>query len=398
MCGHIVSLRLGGTATGQRRPDRTEGVPSMISDMSGDVRAPSADVAPGEDPGGSRDRAHPSCVDPQADSANRVGRRPPHTRVYRGGVLEAQGFPVARVSDYLDQPDTVVWLDLCAPRHEELHVISEELTLDPLAVEDAVSPRERPKLDRYPTHLFLNAYAATFNLPTGELATHEVAAFITERALVTVRADDGFDVDGLLSHWDADPDLGKHGVSYLVHGLLDFIVDQHFTAVQSLDSEIEALEDLLFDEHPHNGAVQRRSFELRKSLVLLRRVVLPMREVVNTIMRRDVHLVDADLAPYYQDVYDHVLRATEWTESLRDLVTTILETNLTIQGNRLNTIMKRLTGWAAIIAVPTAITGFYGQNVPYPGFGQEWGFLVSLVILLLGGGALYVGFKRRDWL
>jgi magnesium transporter len=98
-----------------------------------------------------------------------------------------------------------------------------------------------------------------------------------------------------------------------------------------------------------------------------------MREVVNTLMRRDVGLVCEDLTPYYQDVYDHVLRVTEWTESLRDLVSTILETNLTIQGNRLNIITKKVTSWAAIIAVPTAITGFYGQNLPYPGFSHEWG-------------------------
>jgi len=104
------------------------------------------------------------------------------------------------------------------------------------------------------------------------------------------------------------------------------------------------------------------------------------------------------MTPYYQDVYDHVLRATEWTESLRDLVTTVLETNLTIQGNRLNMIMKRLTGWAAIIAVPTAITGFYGQNVPYPGFGREWGFLVSVAVLVACAVTLYTIFKRRDWL
>jgi magnesium transporter len=104
--------------------------------------------------------------------------------------------------------------------------------------------------------------------------------------------------------------------------------------------------------------------------VVLRRLVLPMREVVNTLLRRDLGLVDAAMGPYFQDVYDHVLRATEWTESLRDLVSTILETNLTIQGNRQNTILKQVTSWAAIIAVPTAVTGYYGMNVPYPGFGK----------------------------
>jgi magnesium transporter len=144
--------------------------------------------------------------------------------------------------------------------------------------------------------------------------------------------------------------------------------------------------------------VQRRSFELRKSLVLLRRVVLPMREVVNTLIRRDLQIVGDALQPYYQDVYDHVLRVTEWTESLRDLVTTILETNLTIQSNRLNTITKKVTGWAAIIAVPTLITGFYGMNVPYPGFSNEWGFASSIVLMIGIAATLYVIFRRKDWI
>jgi magnesium transporter len=144
--------------------------------------------------------------------------------------------------------------------------------------------------------------------------------------------------------------------------------------------------------------VQRRSFELRKSLVLLRRVVLPMREVLNTMMRRDLRYVNEDMMPYYQDVYDHVLRAAEWTESLRDLVTTILETNLTIQGNRMNVITKKVTSWAAIIAVPTFITGFYGMNVPYPGFSNHIGFTVASVIMIGSGVLLYWVFRRNDWL
>jgi magnesium transporter len=144
--------------------------------------------------------------------------------------------------------------------------------------------------------------------------------------------------------------------------------------------------------------VQRRSFQLRKSLVLLRRVVLPMREVVNTLIRRDLHIVGEDLMPYYQDVYDHVLRAAEWTDSLRDLVTSILETNVTIQGNRLNVITKKVTGWAAIIAVPTLITGYFGMNVPYPGFAQTGGFAASVAAMILAGLVLYLIFKKKDWL
>lgn len=292
----------------------------------------------------------------------------------------------------------MVWMDLYDPDADDLAVISEEFGLHPLAVEDAVHERQRPKLDRYKTHLFVNAYDVRLDTETGELATSEVAAFVTPKALITVRKDAGLNVDDLIDRWDQSPDLASSGVGFLVQGLLDLVVDSHFATVQSLDDAIDSLEDQLFADKPADKEVQRRSFELRKSLVLLRRVVLPMREVVNALLRRDLGVVDETLQPYYQDIYDHVLRATEWTESLRDLVTTILETNLTIQGNRMNTISKKVTSWAAIIAVPTFITGFAGMNLPYPGFSQHWGVAVAVVLMAASSVLLYFSFKRRDWL
>ena len=320
------------------------------------------------------------------------------TRLYRDGMLEAKDFPAAQISDYLQQPDTVVWLDLCDPDPIDLEVLSEEFWLHPLAVEDAIQQHERPKLDRYQDHYFLTAYTVGLDPATGRLITSELAAFITPRALITVRKEPAFDIEGVVERWDGSADLAGHGVGFLLWGLLDFVVDGHFATVQQLDEAMEGLEDLLFDERPHGAEVQRRSFELRKSLVVLRRLVLPMREVVNSLLRRDLGLVDEAMGPYFQDVYDHVLRATEWTESLRDLVSTILETNLTIQGNRQNSIMKKVTSWAAIIAVPTAVTGFYGMNVPYPGFGQPTGVVTSTMLIVILSGGLYLLFKRLDWL
>ena len=124
-----------------------------------------------------------------------------------------------------------------------------------------------------------------------------------------------------------------------------------------------------------------------------------MREVVNTIMRRRAERGETvELDSWYSDLYDHVIRAAEWTESLRDMVTTVFETNLSLQDARLNTIMKKLTGWAAIIAVPTAVTGWYGQNVPYPGFQSVAGVVGSAAIILITSGLLYVVFKRRGWI
>ena len=330
------------------------------------------------------------------DSPTRCQAR---TRLYSGGRLVDQGFAVERISDHLTEPGTVVWLDLRDPGADDLAVLQEEFGLHPMAIEDALHDRERPKVDRYRTHLFLTAYSARLDVATGELHTSELSAFILPKALITIRKDDGLDIGRVVDRWDASPDLAAHGTGYLLYGLLDYIVDGHFEAVQSLDDQVEGLEDDLFAppsrKHLH---VQRRSFELRKSLVLLRRVVLPMREVLNTIMRRDLRHVDDEMMPYYQDVYDHVLRAAEWTESLRDLVTTILETNLTIQGNRMNDISKKVTGWAAIIAVPTFVTGFYGMNVPYPGFGGHVGLAAAISLMIGTAVALYFVFKRNEWL
>jgi len=321
----------------------------------------------------------------------------PRTRVYRNGVLAAEDFPLNEVSDYLEDASTTVWVDFCEPEESDLTDIGTELGLHALAVEDATHEHQRPKVDRYESHAFLTAYSAQLG-DDGLLITSELAAFITDRALVTVRKDDNFDIDAVTDRWNTSSDLAKSGVAFLLHGLLDYIVDTHFDVVQCLDDHIEALEDLVFDERPKESDVQRRSYRLRKSLVEVRRVVLPMREVLNTIMRRDIQVVDDAMQPYFQDVYDHVLRASEWTESLRDLVVTIRETQLNIQSNRLNLVMKKVTSWAAIIAVPTAITGFYGQNVPYPGYQAESGFWISTAAIILLSGFLYFMFKKRDWL
>lgn len=311
-----------------------------------------------------------------------------------------ENFAFDQLSERLGDSDCVVWFDLCGPNHQQLDELAQELSLDPNAVEDAVAHYERPKVTRYSSHKFVTVYSAALDADTGNLSLARVSAFVMHNTLVTVRPDDRFDMRPVLARWDDNADLIKHGVGALVHGLLDEVVDGHFTVVQSIDDALESLEDELFDGSPQDRQMQRRSYQLRKSLVALRRIVLPMREVVGTLSRRDDSQTQHDpaLIPFFDDLYDHVLRVTEWTESLRDMVTTIFETNLSLADARMNTVMKKLTSWAAIIAVPTAVTGFFGQNVPYPGFGHPIGFWASTVIIVVLIVGLYVGFKRRDWL
>jgi magnesium transporter len=322
----------------------------------------------------------------------------PRTRMWRDGRLEAEGFPHAELPERLRDPGTVVWLDLCSPRASELKLVAGELGLDPVAIEDAVSTQERTKLDHYRDYAFLNVYVP--EVTDGVLALHEVSAFISDRALVTVRQDDGFDPRELVRRWDEGPrPPGAGGTVLLLYGLLDMVVDLQLDAAQALDDEADGLEELIFDESASPmREIQRRSFRLRKNLVALRRVAVPMREIVNTLLRRTERAVPEPLVPYFQDVYDHTLRIGEWTEGLRDLVANLLDTRVAMQGNRLNEVMKKVTSWAAIIAVPTAVTGYYGQNLPIPGYMQHWGFATSVVVIIATSVTLFVVFKVKDWL
>jgi len=321
-----------------------------------------------------------------------------HTRVYCKGVLEAEGFPVAEVSDHLERSETVIWVDLCGPSRDQLHELADELGLHPLAVEDALEPHQRPKLDHYATHSFLSCHDVRVDAEAGRLDETEVDAFISPRWLITVRQDDKFDIDRVVRRWDRSPDLFVHGVGFLLYGLLDVIVDGYFDAVQCFDDYYDQVSEGIFAETPLQPSEQRHWFQMRQALVRFHRLVVPMREAVSGLMRREHHSVSEDLYPYYQDVYDHVLRVSESTDALRDLVSTIVETNLSVRDYRTNQIMKKVTSWAAIIAVPTLITGYYGMNVPYPTSGQTSGVIVSLALMLGMAGALYLIFKRKEWL
>lgn len=327
-------------------------------------------------------------------------RCPARTRLYRSGKLVDEGFPAEQISERLESdPDSVVWLDLLDPDETDLSIVTLEFGLHPLAVEDAIHDHQRPKLDRYRTHLFANMYAVEFDESSGRLTTAEISLFLTPRALITVRKS-AFDVDALIARWDtAGPESEVDGIGFLAYGLLDAVVDGHYRAVEAFDDAIDGLEDALFEARTEVD-VRRRGFELRKSLLQLRRVVAPMREVLGRILRNDwqTTLVPDGLEPYYQDVYDHVIRAAEGAEAARDRINSVLDTSLNEQSYQLNEITKKLAAWAAIIAVPTAVTGWYGQNVPYPGFSHESGFISSVAVILVLAVGLYVLLRRRGWL
>lgn len=338
------------------------------------------------------------------------------TRAWQNGEVVSDGFALTELDTWLAKEDSLVWADLCGTDEGVLDDLARELELSPMAVEDAVADGERVKLGRHPGHLFVTCYATRIDedqsvTHRSRLVTSQISVFVMKHGLVTVRRDAGFDIDAVMRRWSDDSDLLSEGVFALLHGLLDEVVDSHFDAVQHLDDAIENVESDLFESGMTRVAIQEGIYRLRREVVELRRVVLPMREVVLSIMRRRGTPTDGNgtkqatptmtgtvLDGWYDDLYDHSLRASEWTESLRDMVGGLFETNLSLQDARLNTIMKKLAGWAAIIAVPTAITGWFGQNVPYLGFGQPVGVWMSLAMIVVGSVALYLVFQKYDWI
>ncbi|MDT5160977.1 MAG: magnesium transporter, partial [Mycobacterium sp.] len=253
-------------------------------------------------------------------------------RVWRDGKPQDE-FDFSSISDYLAEDDALVWCDIYDPDHAILKDLAEELSLNTWAVEDAIAESERTKAVVYRTHTFFTVYSVATRKPADEtqsmLDIHRISGFVLPRGLITVRLSPHFDMDAVSQRFD---ELGgqEYGVGSLVHGLLDVVVDGHFEAVQVLDDGIEAVEGDLFENKSQKG-LQRKTFRLRKDLVELRGVVLPMRVVVCSIQHRRLDAKTApELDPLYSDLYDHVLRASEWTESLRDMVTTVFETNLSL--------------------------------------------------------------------
>jgi magnesium transporter len=319
------------------------------------------------------------------------------SRQYRDGALVAEDFSLNEIDEHF-HGGSAVWFDLVNPTAEDYRILADELGLHELAIEDSIKGGQRAKIDHYDSHLFINLYQANFPSDTPEVDLAELAIFVTKDAVITVRQNEDFRMHDVIKRWEESAELAHYGVAFLLWGILDVVIDDYFKVIERLDDELEELEDELFQPQPKDTSIQKRSYQLRKSLVLLRRAAVPMREVINPLLKHNGEILHNEMLPYYQDLYDHIMRVADWTDSLRDLVTTLLETNLTLQGNRMNLIMKKVTSWAAIIAVPTAITGYYGQNVPYWGFGVETGVWTSNILIVVISGALFLAFKKRDWL
>jgi magnesium transporter len=317
-------------------------------------------------------------------------------RLYVDGRLEEPGFDPVQIDQALKQPNSLVWLDIDDPTQEKLAVLAEEFGFHELAIEDSLHPHQRPKIEQYETYFFVIAYG--MSIQGDVLAEHELAVFVGRNYLVTVRKSPSFDLDPVVKRWEGDSALTAEGGGYLLYVLLDEIVDGYFSALDHYEDRSEELEDAVFDQDGRDD-LQSELFSLKKDLVHFRRMISPLREVLDVMQRRTVGVVTPALEPYYRDVYDHVLRATDFVDSLRDILTSVLEASLAVISNRLNEVMKSLTSWAAIILVPTLIAGIYGMNFRHmPELEWYLGYPLALGLMALSAMILYRAFKRRGWL
>lgn len=354
----------------------------------------------------------------------------------------------------LRDPDSLTWVDLLAPTASELTAIGEPLGLHALEIEDAIAPRERPKAAQHADHASFVVYALTprsdvaraidvderaRRSPTAPddvpdaagtaaidaadalldrvlegqeddasfgdalFAHTRVAGFVLPGGVLAVRSGDALAPEAIAAGWAELGDPLRLGPYGLVHGLLDVVVDGLFDAAQFLDDRIEDLEEDLFERSTQLEGFQRRAYALRKELVALRRVVLPLRDVHSALWRRRPEDAGAGggaarLDALYADLLDHVLRVTEWTESLRDMVATVFETHLSLQDQHLNEVMRRLAGWAAVISVPTLATGWFGMNVPYPGQSDALGLALAVLAVVVPAALIWWTLRRRGWL
>lgn len=321
--------------------------------------------------------------------------------VFRAGKLVHQDVSRERLDKYLKDPSTVVLIDFTSPSRDDLSWVVERLHLHPVAVTDILERSSRPKLERYDTHDFLYCYYLDFDKESGYLHAADVAFFFAGNAVVSVRQPGSEDFfKRLAKRVGSHADLSAHGMYALFWGVLDAVVDSHFDVVQEMDDHLDDLEENVFQEDRAMDVpeTQRQLFAARKDLVRIRRLTFPMREIVNAVVRDERDRIPSAMLPYFNDVYDHTLRVNDWVDSSRDLLTSLLDASLTIQGNRMNLIMKKVTSWAAIIAVPTLITGFFGQNIPFIGFGEDTGLILSSGLIVVSSVTLYALFRKNDWL
>lgn len=333
--------------------------------------------------------------------------------------------PLTDISDLLDAPNTIVWLDIQNPTEAEVALLAGEFGFHPLAIEDAIRSHERPKVDAYPAaqylqedapeaapesveeldeavpasagYYFVVFYEAAFDPTEDRIVTQAINLFIGANYLVTVHASDIRHVKETLTRWQTPNSPLGNSVAALVHALLDSIVDDYFPLMDRVADRVEDLEDAIF-VHYEEDSIQTM-FGLKRDLLSLRRVVAPERDVLNVLLRRELPIFRQADTAYLQDVYDHLVRVTDNIDTYRDLLSSALDSYLSLQSNNLNQVVKILTIASIILMADSLIAGIYGMNFAHmPELQWRIGHGFAILVMVIVTASLVIYFKRKRWL
>jgi magnesium transporter len=292
---------------------------------------------------------------------------------------------------------TFAWIGLHEPTSEEFDSIKREFDLHELAVEDAVKAHQRPKLEVYDDMVFVVLKTARYADPEEVVDLGEIAIFLGEDFVITVRHGEASSLAGVRRELENDPDLLRCGPGAVLHAIVDRVVDDYMPALDGLRQDVEEVETEVFSSTRSNPA--QRIYELKREVIEFDRAAAPLVEPVERLARGIYDVVHPDVRTYFRDVNDHLLRVHEQLDSLRELLTSVLQANLAQVTVRQNEDVRRISAWVAIIAMPTMIAGIYGMNFEHmPELSWTFGYPLVVLVMLVACGSLYRGFKRAGWL
>jgi magnesium transporter len=335
------------------------------------------------------------------DLLNESGRESASSMVvncvaYRTDGTRLKDIDVENISDVLKEPDTFVWVGLHEPNESLLLKLQEEFDLHDLAIEDAQQAHQRTKVEAYGDSLFI--VVQTAQLIDGHIAFGETHIFLGKRYLITVRHGASLSYTPARHLCEKTPELMAHGPSYGLYGVLDFVVDNLLPIVRDFREELQELEQDIFSD-TFNRHTVHRLYDMQRELLTLRLAVAPMQDVISQLVRQHPELIPEDLRAYFRDVYDHVFRVNESIGAMREMLTAAINVNLSLVTFGQNEVMKKLAGWAAMLAAPTLITSWYGMNFTHmPELEKPWAYpaIIGVVVVLVAG--IYTGLKRARWL
>ncbi len=300
------------------------------------------------------------------------------------------------ISDVLATPDGFVWLGLYEPDENLLLKLQDEFSLHPLAIEDASNAHQRPKIELYGDTLFVVVHTA--QMIKGSIEFGETHIFIGPRFLVTVRHGASLSYANARARCEQNAELMKLGASYGLYAILDFIVDNYFPIVEEFKRELNELEQDIFSPTFKKDTIQHL-YELKRDLTTFRLAVSPMQDIVNQLMQYHPQLVKEEVRVYLRDVFDHVIRVSEATDTMREMLTAAMSVNLSLVTVAQGEIVKRLAGWAGLLAAPTLIASWFGMNFKHmPELAGQYSYWILIAVTLSICVALFILLKRNKWL